>query len=674
MNRYLRLIFTFGVVLIGMLNSYSQIIGCTDPLATNFNPEAMINNGSCTYANSSVSATTTTTLPEILDESSGLIFWNSRIWTHNDDSDINVYSINPNNPSDYVAYGLTGTINRDWEEISHDSSYIYIGDFGNNVNGNRTDLKILRIDKLSLLTNNPIIDTISFYYSDQTDFTPTGANNTDFDCEAFIVAPDSIYLFTKQWVSQKTSIYSLPKTPGDYMANYISTHDVEGLITGSVYLRSKRLLAFCGYSTLLQPFIYLLYDFSENDFFGGNKRKISFAHPLHQVEGITTVDGLNYYISNEKFVQSFITIPQRLHYVKMETYLATYINSIPEDNISPEILSEHQDYVLVADMDCYAILPDFRGDVIAEDNITDAEDILIIQTPAPGVLITGNNNTVVLTVYDEADNYSFVSFNVNVEDNIDPVIFAEAFFFQIEAIENCAAPMPDFINYLNVSDNCTSYDNLTFIQSPEPGSEIEGDNNTVAIVVIDEAGNSAEISLTIEITDNTNPIITCPNIPEIILDLTESEYTVQGSEFDPIEVFDNCNILTIENNFNSQESLIGTEFQHGTTNVIWTAFDDSGNYSSCSFDVVINYLNINKEEILGINIFPNPADKSILIRSDLFSFKIIIIKDLTGKEVLRKEVKHKNVAEIDISVLNYGTYIVEVIGENNSVSSKIVKK
>ena len=79
-------------------------------------------------------------------------------------------------------FNITGVENYDWEEISSDSLFIYVGDFGNNVNGNRTDLHILRIEKNSLLINSPVIDTISFTYSDQTDFTPTGSNNTDFDC------------------------------------------------------------------------------------------------------------------------------------------------------------------------------------------------------------------------------------------------------------------------------------------------------------------------------------------------------------------------------------------------------------------------------------------------------------------------------------------------------------
>jgi hypothetical protein len=64
-------------------------LGCTDPLANNYNPAATQNDGSCTYQNANISPIRSNTLPALLDETSGLIFWNDKIWTHNDDIDIN---------------------------------------------------------------------------------------------------------------------------------------------------------------------------------------------------------------------------------------------------------------------------------------------------------------------------------------------------------------------------------------------------------------------------------------------------------------------------------------------------------------------------------------------------------------------------------------------------------
>lgn len=88
-------------------------------------------------------------MPQIIKESSGLIFWNEKFWTHNDDTDINLYSFDKTAPSEYTAYSITGTKNIEWEELQQDDEYIYIGDTGNNANGNRTDLKILRIEKIA---------------------------------------------------------------------------------------------------------------------------------------------------------------------------------------------------------------------------------------------------------------------------------------------------------------------------------------------------------------------------------------------------------------------------------------------------------------------------------------------------------------------------------------------
>jgi hypothetical protein len=308
-------------------SAFAQVPGCTDPLANNYNPTATVNDGSCTYNAAAVSPSASVNLVNTLAETSGIIKWNNQLWTHNDSDDINLYALDTLNGSIKLTQPLPGTENIDWEEISQDSGFVYVGDFGNNLNGNRTDLKILKISKSSLLSGSPSIESINFSYSNQLNFTPTGANNTDFDCEAFIVSSDSIFLFTKQWVSNKTGLYALSKQPGTHVAKYKSTYNVQGLITGAVYKETENLIALSGYSVSLQPFIYLLYDFRNHNFFTGNKRKISLSLPFHQVEGIATTEGLKYYLTNEKFFQQPISIVQKLHTVDLTEFLEGYLNS-----------------------------------------------------------------------------------------------------------------------------------------------------------------------------------------------------------------------------------------------------------------------------------------------------------------------------------------------------------
>jgi hypothetical protein len=305
------------------------VYGCTDPLSSNYNANATLNDGSCNYVTASVNTESSITLPTLLDETSGLMLWNGGLYTINDDSDNNVYRIDPATGNILQTLPVSGATNQDWEEIAQDNDFVYIGDFGNNVSGNRTNLNIVKVDKAGLLNGSPSVNYINFVYDNQTSFAPTANNATDFDCEAMIVTDTNIYLFTKQWVSQQTSLYVLPKTPGSHVAQFVGTINVNGLITGATYLPGKKLVALSGYTSMLSPFMYLLYDFQGNEFFSGNRRKVSISASLHQMEGIATADGINFYMSNEHFQQAaIVNIAQKLHIIDMSEYLQTYINAV----------------------------------------------------------------------------------------------------------------------------------------------------------------------------------------------------------------------------------------------------------------------------------------------------------------------------------------------------------
>lgn len=305
--------------------------GCTDPLANNFDSGAVTNDGSCTYDFSSISPVSSTQINSTLNETSGLVLWNNELWTHNDGGNTTeIFNLDTSDLTSFTALNIPGVTNEDWEDIAQDSDYIYIGDFGNNANGNRTDLKIYRISKTSILQGAPVVDEIYFSYEDQIDFSAQGGNNTDFDCEAMIVVGDTIFLFTKEWVSQQTTIYALPKTPGTYSATNEGNVDVDGLITGATFMDDKQLIVLSGYSDTLDPFLFLIYDFAGNNFTIANHRKINLNLPVHQVEGITSRDGLNYYLSNEFFSQTIpiigtITTSPKIHQVNLNDYLLDYL-------------------------------------------------------------------------------------------------------------------------------------------------------------------------------------------------------------------------------------------------------------------------------------------------------------------------------------------------------------
>ena len=306
--------FSFGLSL-----GYSQT-GCTDPLAVNFDLQALVNDGSCIYPNTTQVPDYSLPISDTIMESSGLLWYNQMYWSHNDDTDPKWYAIDSITGELLDTLNWLGLGNFDWEEIQQNEDYFFIGDFGNN-SGNRTDLKLYRIPKSAANDFTlDVVDTIAFHYADQLDFNNT-ANDHDFDCEAFLVDEDSVYIFTKGWASQTTALYSFSIDPGEHTAIKRATWNVQGMITGAHHLAGAGHIALVGYTSLLQPFVVLLYDFQGTQFLGGNKRKISLGMPFHQVEAICSADGLHYYLTNEKLVQGF-TIPAQWHLWDATEFLA----------------------------------------------------------------------------------------------------------------------------------------------------------------------------------------------------------------------------------------------------------------------------------------------------------------------------------------------------------------
>ena len=340
---FMRMPLLFACLLV-VCTSYSQtqVCGCTDPAAANYDPKANLNDGSCKYPSTTVKSKVLGTLDSLLKGSSSLLYWKNEFWTYNDHTDKCLYRIDSTNATTLETLCLKRVRNQDTEEIAQDSLYLYLGDVGNNTGGRRT-LRIYRINKVFLENNTFKVDTIQFTYEDQTDFT-AHLQATDFDCEAFIVTDDSIYLFTKQWVSMQTTIYSLPKTPGTHIAHRRETYNTKGLITGATYIPEYQLIVFCGYDydknhilSSLHPFLILLYDFQDGSFFSGNKRRLDFSSSVKaQTEAIATPNGLDYYITNEHFKTSIwgfnIDIPAQLRQIDLRKYLLPYLKSTSRGN------------------------------------------------------------------------------------------------------------------------------------------------------------------------------------------------------------------------------------------------------------------------------------------------------------------------------------------------------
>ena len=235
-------------------------------------------------------------------ETSGLIYLNGKIITHNDSG---------TEPELYEIDSLTGNISRtvvvsnvtntDWEDICIDANYIYIGDFGNNA-GARIDLKIYRVlisDYNSTLSDTVTAEIINFNFSDQTSFLPS-LYITNFDVETLISFGDSLYVFTKNWGNSETSYYAISKLPGNYSVSPKGTINSQGMVTGGVYNALSNEVVLCGYN-FLQAFVIRISGFFQDDFESSiiDRFNLAVGSSSIQIEGIVNYSNEGYYLSSE---------------------------------------------------------------------------------------------------------------------------------------------------------------------------------------------------------------------------------------------------------------------------------------------------------------------------------------------------------------------------------------
>lgn len=241
-------------------------------------------------------------LPNQLVESSGLLFFDGKLITHTDSGgESALYEIDTNTAQILRTVYISNATNKDWEDITQDNNYIYVGDFGNN-SGNRTDLKILKINKADYLIKDSVqAEFIYFTYEDQTDFTATN-QSTNFDAEAIISVEDSLYIFSKNWGNEETNLYILPKDTGTFTAKKIANYNVQGMVTGADYNKNTNTIFLIGYIKLGLPFAVHLENFTSNKFFEGtvNRLQIQLKGSV-QTEAICSSADKKYYVSSEKF-------------------------------------------------------------------------------------------------------------------------------------------------------------------------------------------------------------------------------------------------------------------------------------------------------------------------------------------------------------------------------------
>ena len=245
-----------------------------------------------------------TELEPALAENSGLLWMNGQLWTFNDSGgEAALYQVDPQSGRIVRKCLVRHARNVDWEDLAMDDSFIYVGDVGNNFQ-TRDTLVIYRIARDQLMNGAGEIDgeaAITLSFDEEIRLNEGGWSS--HDCEALFSHGDSLYLFTKDWVEQSTSVYAFPARPGHYKLQHSFRYQAGMLVTGADLDPAKQTVVLVGYRNYNPVLIRYGYRRNPGSIDCGGRARYYPLHKGRQVEGVSFDEEGNLYISAEQSLQ-----------------------------------------------------------------------------------------------------------------------------------------------------------------------------------------------------------------------------------------------------------------------------------------------------------------------------------------------------------------------------------
>lgn len=202
----------------------------------------------------------------------------------------------------------------------------------------------------------------------------------------------------------------------------------------------------------------------------------------------------------------------------------------------------------------------------------------VVRSHTSGQAFAPGTYTVTYTATDPSGNVGSCSFTVTVNDPFLPTVTCSHPAIHANADADCKATAtwtpPVF------ADNCS----VIVTSTHDPGDEFELGSTQVTYTGTDPSGNARTCSFMVIVHDVTDPVLAgCPTGT-----LYGSATTSCGAQVTWTEptATDNCDdtpgYVDVFSNYEPNHF-----FPVGTTTVTYTAMDDNGNYSECSFDVTV---------------------------------------------------------------------------------------
>ncbi|WP_303685323.1 ExeM/NucH family extracellular endonuclease, partial [Nonlabens dokdonensis] len=292
--------------------------------------------------------------------------------------------------------------------------------------------------------------------------------------------------------------------------------------------------------------------------------------------------------------------------------------------------------------------------------------------PASGSIFSMGTTIVTVTSTDASGNTNVCTFNVTVNDDESPVVTCS----EDITVSNDPGQCDAVVTFTpTATDSCSE---TTITSVPASGSAFPVGTTIVTVTATDVAGNIDVCTFDVTVNDTEAPELICPEDQTQFLE--DGEILWEVPDFfanGEASATDNCTDSSML--FITQAPDPGTLLPEGVHIITIDAKDETGNFSTCTFELTIEaILGIDENELNLENIvlYPNPAsDYVILNNPQALDLDTVEIYDIKGMLIQTMDLNTMGTeATIDVSRLASAIYMVVIKGENGYVIKHLIKR
>lgn len=252
--------------------------------------------------------------------------------------------------------------------------------------------------------------------------------------------------------------------------------------------------------------------------------------------------------------------------------------------------------------------------------------------------------------------------------------------------ESVSSPWAD---YGGVDNGEIGWNTLKFVSSSQPTfvknsfpvfnlpyTYVMDPVDSIKNIVIAGAGN---VFGTVDTSNTILVSVTAPtdndefeNNPTIII---EADASISEGAIDSVQFFQNDELIGVSKN--TPYSVTWENVPGGNYKITAKAIDNEGKSTFSDFIniTVEGEVNVVNQEIISLNLYPNPVSSDLIIqlKGGLFDNAYLTLYDSHGKSIIKETVKGSE-HRMNLSDIPEGVYIISLTGKQGNIVRKFVKK